>query len=270
MESQVTVPDNPSNGFRRGKNRTDGGRNATSSGTRQKWIPTESSNSRADGVKKGQDAGVKTFGEKTGKKPSVTYSDSQESSRAWSKVHNIDAKPNQPPSTDGNSSNTSNAGIAGGGNARKAAEQSFVAYLPQDDVVMEAFETQEVIDLLNKQLSALLRLPYRLFWEKVSSDDSLSVFLDSYLQYRKRWFDIPMESSSSPEVNIVVGDGDLSRRVFMVLLRLSYGYLPSAAIVGPVEIVWSGRYSFPCVWGIKDNFIAEGQRVEIAVFAILV
>ncbi|KAL2613198.1 hypothetical protein R1flu_024890 [Riccia fluitans] len=226
MEAQVTVADNPDSGFKRGKSKQGGGGNVNSGGYRQKWIPSESSNARAAVVKKGQDAGGKAFVEKNHKKPVVSLSELEESSKAWSKVHNIDIKPNKSESTTADSSSTSSAR---GSSSRKTVEQSFVAYLPQDDVVLEASETQGVIDLLNKQLSSLLRLPYRRFWDKVTLDESLSVFLDSYLHYRKRWFDVPTEPPSRPEINIVVGDGDLSRRVFMVLLRLSSRSEPGVA-----------------------------------------
>lgn len=51
----------------------------------------------------------------------------------------------------------------------------------------------------------------------VATDESLKVFLDSYLHFRRRWFDNPL---GWPNVSVVAGDGDLSRRVFMVLFRM--------------------------------------------------
>ncbi|CAM6104534.1 unnamed protein product [Calypogeia fissa] len=171
-------------------------------------------------------------------------------SRASGKVQNSDRRPNNDDNrinvlkdTASLRGKVGNAIHNSRGDRREdhagAAEMasSFVPYLPQDDAVVaglgeqeggvDASETQEVTDLLNEQLSALLRLPPRQFWRKVATDESVSVFLDSYLHFRRRWFDNPL---GKPNVSVVAGDGDLSRRVFMVLLRMSSNHDPGTLV----------------------------------------
>eukprot|EP01018_Ginkgo_biloba_P013506 Gb_29127 [translate_table: standard] len=54
----------------------------------------------------------------------------------------------------------------------------------------------------------------------VATDGSLHEFLDSYLRFRKRWYDLPDCRQSGSMAGLVVGDQELSRRVFMVLYRM--------------------------------------------------
>lgn len=54
----------------------------------------------------------------------------------------------------------------------------------------------------------------------VARDDSLEEFLDSYLQFRKRWYDLYHCGQSGSMAGLVVGDQELCRRVFMVLYRM--------------------------------------------------
>lgn len=60
---------------------------------------------------------------------------------------------------------------------------------------------------------------------------SLARFLDSYLRFRSRWFDalflaseqmppVPASTSRADEPTAVINDGELSRLVFLTLMRL--------------------------------------------------
>lgn len=54
----------------------------------------------------------------------------------------------------------------------------------------------------------------------VVGDASLQEFLDSYLQFRSRWYDFPRHGSKGMVAGLIVGELELSRRVFMLLYRL--------------------------------------------------
>lgn len=54
----------------------------------------------------------------------------------------------------------------------------------------------------------------------VASDNSLHEFLDSFLKYRSRWYDFPHRGAKGIVAGIIVGEHDLSRRVFIVLYRM--------------------------------------------------
>ncbi|WCJ35544.1 Ubiquitin system component Cue protein [Euphorbia peplus] len=106
---------------------------------------------------------------------------------------------------------------------------NFVNYLPQDEAVaaglgeggLDPVESQRVVDLLNKELSRLLKLTPKLFWREVATDNSLHEFLDSFLKFRSRWYDFPHRGAKAIVAGVVVGELELSRRVFMVLYRIS-------------------------------------------------
>ncbi|KAL2895065.1 Activating signal cointegrator 1 complex subunit 2 [Bienertia sinuspersici] len=108
---------------------------------------------------------------------------------------------------------------------------NFVNYLPQDEAVavglgaeeggLDPLESQRVVDLLNRELSRLLRLKPREFWREVAVDASLHEFLDSFLQFRSRWYDFPYHGAKGSVAGVIVGDLELSRRVFMLLYRIS-------------------------------------------------
>lgn len=51
----------------------------------------------------------------------------------------------------------------------------------------------------------------------VTVDNSIQVSLDSYLQFRRRWYDSEIDK---PLAGVIVGDQELFRRVFMVLYRM--------------------------------------------------
>ncbi|XP_068654586.1 uncharacterized protein [Aristolochia californica] len=114
---------------------------------------------------------------------------------------------------------------------------NFVKYLPQDEAVavglgvedggLDDVESQRVVDLLNMELSRLLKLNARDFWREVANDSSLHEFLDSYLQFRSRWYDFPHHGAKGT-FGVIVGEFELSRRVFMVLYRISTNKDPGA------------------------------------------
>lgn len=53
-------------------------------------------------------------------------------------------------------------------------------------------------------------------------------FLDSYLQFRHRWYDLPHRGPKGTVAGLVVGELELCRRVFMVLYRISSNKDPGA------------------------------------------
>ncbi|OVA10958.1 Ubiquitin system component Cue [Macleaya cordata] len=118
---------------------------------------------------------------------------------------------------------------------------NFVIYLPQDEAVaaglgvedgaLDPVESQRVVDLLNRELSRLLKLSPRDFWREVASDTSLHDFLDSFLQFRNRWYDFPHHGAKGIVAGVIVGELELSRRVFMVLYRISSNKDPGALAI---------------------------------------
>lgn len=54
----------------------------------------------------------------------------------------------------------------------------------------------------------------------VATDTSLHEFLDSFLKFRSRWYDFPYRGAKGIVAGVIVGELDLSRRVFMVLYRM--------------------------------------------------
>ncbi|KAG6608430.1 Activating signal cointegrator 1 complex subunit 2, partial [Cucurbita argyrosperma subsp. sororia] len=108
---------------------------------------------------------------------------------------------------------------------------SFVNYLPQDEAVasglraeegaLDPVESQRVVDLLNRELSRLLKLSAKEFWTEVARDTSLHEFLDSFLKFRSRWYDFPHRGANGIVAGVIIGEFELCRRVFMVLYRVS-------------------------------------------------
>lgn len=115
---------------------------------------------------------------------------------------------------------------------------SFVNYLPQDEAVaiglgaeeggLDPIESQRVVDLLNRELCRLLKLNARDFWTQVASDTTLHEFLDSFLRFRHRWYDFPQHKAKGVVAGVIVGEAELSRRVLMVLYRMSSNRDPGA------------------------------------------
>uniref|UniRef100_A0A8R7U8M7 CUE domain-containing protein n=1 Tax=Triticum urartu TaxID=4572 RepID=A0A8R7U8M7_TRIUA len=130
----------------------------------------------------------------------------------------------------------SGAGSSSGGGG--GAADGFVFYLPHDEAVaaglggLDAQESQAVVDLLNDALASLLRAKPREFWRQVAQNASLHAFLDSYLQFRHRWYDLPHRGPKGTVAGLVVGELELCRRVFMVLYRISSNKDPGS---GPGE-----------------------------------
>ncbi|XP_058225391.1 uncharacterized protein LOC131334415 isoform X1 [Rhododendron vialii] len=115
---------------------------------------------------------------------------------------------------------------------------NFVNYLPQDEAVaaglgadeggLDPVESQRVVDHLNGELSRLLKLSPKEFWREVAKDSSLHGFLESFLQFRSRWYDFPYRGVKGIVAGIIVGEFELSKRVFMVLYRISSNRDPGA------------------------------------------
>ncbi|XP_054796786.1 uncharacterized protein LOC129302136 [Prosopis cineraria] len=123
---------------------------------------------------------------------------------------------------------------------------NFVNYLPQDEAVatglgseeggLDPMESQRVVDLLNRELSRLLQLKPREFWKEVATDTSLHEFLDSFLQFRSRWYDFPYRGAKDIVAGVIVGELDLSRRVFMVLYRISSNKDPGVQVAHTLNV----------------------------------
>ncbi|XP_076937684.1 uncharacterized protein LOC143605471 [Bidens hawaiensis] len=118
------------------------------------------------------------------------------------------------------------------------SDGNFVNYLPQDEAVaaglgaedggLDPVESQRVVDFLNRESSRLLKLNPKDFWKQVASDTSLHAFLESFLKYRSRWYDFPYRGAKGTVAGVIVGEHELSRRVFMILYRMSSNRDPGA------------------------------------------
>ncbi|KAK3231236.1 hypothetical protein Dsin_003117 [Dipteronia sinensis] len=88
-------------------------------------------------------------------------------------------------------------GLFGGSNLSKyvveisVLDEAVVSGFGADEGELDPVESQRVVDLLNRELSWLLKLNPRDFWREVASDSSLHEFLDSFLKFRSRWYDVP-------------------------------------------------------------------------------
>ncbi|KAJ1385474.1 Ubiquitin system component Cue [Sesbania bispinosa] len=107
-------------------------------------------------------------------------------------------------------------------------DEAVAAGLGAEDGGLDPLESQRVVDLLNSELSRLLKLKPKEFWRQVAADTSLHEVLDSYLQFRSRWYDFPHRGAKGIVAGVIVGELDLSRRVFMVLYRISSNKDPGA------------------------------------------
>ncbi|KAM6581756.1 hypothetical protein CsatA_005530 [Cannabis sativa] len=136
--------------------------------------------------------------------------------------------------------------IGNNGGAKLSGDGKFVNYLPQDEAVAAGFgadeggldpvESQRVVDLLNRELSRLLKLNPKEFWREVALDTSLRDFLDSFLQFRSRWYDFPHHGVKGTVAGVIVGEYDLSRRVFMVFYRISSNRDPGARAADSLSV----------------------------------
>ncbi|XP_028806950.1 activating signal cointegrator 1 complex subunit 2 [Neltuma alba] len=130
--------------------------------------------------------------------------------------------------------------------SNRAQVGNFVNYLPQDEAVaaglgaeeggLDPVESQRVVDLLNRELSRLLKLKPKEFWKEVATDTSLHEFLDSFLKFRSRWYDFPYRGAKGIVAGIIVGELDLSRRVFMVLYRISSNKDPGDQVAHSLNV----------------------------------
>jgi len=71
----------------------------------------------------------------------------------------------------------------------------------------------------------------------VAQNTSLHEFLDSYLQFRHRWYDLPHRGPKGTVAGLVVGELELCRRVFMVLYRMwAFYHFPSFVVLLPFHL----------------------------------
>ncbi|XP_008805692.2 activating signal cointegrator 1 complex subunit 2 [Phoenix dactylifera] len=161
-----------------------------------------------------------------------------ENSSSSSRDHPIPGNAKPPPPLTTALRGSSAAPARPGGKGRRGGGGNFVRYLPQDEAVacglgadaggLDAVESQGIVDLLNDELSKLLKMSPRDFWREVATNDSLHDFLDSYLQFRHRWYDFPHRGARGIVAGVIVGELELCRRVFMVLYRISSNKDPGA------------------------------------------
>ncbi|KAJ0025677.1 hypothetical protein Pint_08654 [Pistacia integerrima] len=107
-------------------------------------------------------------------------------------------------------------------------DEAVAAGLSADEGGLDPVESQRVVDLLNRELSRSLKLNPRNFWREVASDASLHDFLDSFLKFRSRWYDFPYRGVKGIVAGVIVGEFELSRRVFMLFYRISSNKDPGA------------------------------------------
>ncbi|KAK6939710.1 Ubiquitin system component CUE [Dillenia turbinata] len=130
----------------------------------------------------------------------------------------LSKQPESPSAAAGATTSASSGGAAGGltrcvklgdkGDSvsnRTQGGGNFVNYLPQDEAVASGLSAEEV-----------------------ARDASLHDFLDSFLKFRSRWYDFPHRGAKGVVAGVIVGEIELSRRVFMVLYRISCNRDPGA------------------------------------------
>jgi hypothetical protein len=111
----------------------------------------------------------------------------------------------------------------------------FLPFLPQDNDRLS--EDDELILLINMDLSALLKMKYNQFWSHVVHSQSFQKFLDTFLRFHRRPYDFSSHgyaatTTATSNANHVWGNKErdgayltpqqlLFKRVFSVLLRMS-------------------------------------------------
>ncbi|CAH1454352.1 unnamed protein product [Lactuca virosa] len=156
---------------------------------------------------------------------------------AASQTHN--SKPTLSDSLRQQQQQSSSSGTSKSSSGQRGIQAgNFISYLPQDEAVaaglgvaeggLDPVESQGVVDLLNRECSILLKLNPKDFWREVASDTSLHAFLESFLKYRSRWYDFPYRGAKGIVAGMIVGEHELSRRVFMILYRISSNRDPGA------------------------------------------
>eukprot|EP01083_Nonionella_stella_P278628 947622_1 len=96
--------------------------------------------------------------------------------------------------------------------------------LSRFDAKNDDFEAAEAARDANVALKEVLEMGHREFWSQVVFDSSVKTFIDSFLMFSRREFDEGGQRKSSESGDALGLDAErdkLSRRVFMVLLRLS-------------------------------------------------
>ena len=92
----------------------------------------------------------------------------------------------------------------------------FLPYLPHNNESSANFsEKDEVVDVINVDISHLLKKKYNHFWSQILFDTSVQKFIDTYLRYKTRPFEPTFQKNSSPTHEA------LYKRVFRLLLRIS-------------------------------------------------
>ena len=123
----------------------------------------------------------------------------------------------------------------------KRAPIDFLAFLPQDntgwygdaaaggaDGTMAESARAEVVAFCNEDCARLLKLPHAEFWSHVLHNTAFGRFKDTYLRHATRYFDGEWTTAAalaagghSARRAPPQSEGQLARRVFMVLLRMS-------------------------------------------------
>ncbi|XP_042383078.1 activating signal cointegrator 1 complex subunit 2-like [Zingiber officinale] len=163
---------------------------------------------------------------------------SSSSSSSSSTNPSISTGGNLPPSLTTALRNSSSSSSGSRSKEKRGDGGNFIAYLPHDEAIacglsadaggLDAIESQMVVDLLNDELSRILKMRPKDFWREVARNDELLEFLDSYLQFRNRWYDFTHRGARGVVAGVIVGELELCRRVFMILYRMSSNKDPGA------------------------------------------
>ncbi|XP_074574761.1 uncharacterized protein LOC141831249 [Curcuma longa] len=169
---------------------------------------------------------------------SATTASSSSSSSSASTNPSISTSGNLPSSLTIALRDSSSASSGSRSKEKRGDGGDFIAYLPHDEAIacglsadaggLDAVESQMVVDLLNDELSRILKMRPKDFWREVARNAELLEFLDSYLQFRNRWYDFPHRGARGVVAGVIVGELELCRRVFMILYRMSSNKDPGA------------------------------------------
>lgn len=111
---------------------------------------------------------------------------------------------------------------------------NFLAFLPQDNTgwygdggntTMD--EREQVVEFANDDCATLLKLPHHQFWSHVVHNTAFGRFKDTYLRHTTRYFDgewtaaAALGADAAQRRSPPAAEGQLARRVFMILLRMS-------------------------------------------------
>nr|XP_017217455.1 PREDICTED: uncharacterized protein LOC108195029 [Daucus carota subsp. sativus] len=88
----------------------------------------------------------------------------------------------------------------------------------------------------------------------VAGDTSLHDFLESFLKSRTRWYDFPYRGARGIVAGTIVGEYELSRRVYMVLYRISSSRDPGAKAGDSLSPKDHAGLSLPIEIADKTNF----------------